>query len=232
MDAPREFADVLKEWEQVRADIAFLRAFRNLEVITGTTAGKIGIQYQPGSENAVLDLRSLTPTGAPPNDGLPDQAGNAGKALLTDGTSLSWGASGGATDYTRVIRTTDQAITTATQTAVTFTSATDNPSGLWVGGTPTRITVPTAGVWSLGIEVQWETNGTGLRWMILEINSTLGNVTPSVTQSPLASDQTHQAMSVDQRLAANDYAILKVYQASGGNLNVRAAVITAVRLGD
>lgn len=76
------------EFARLREDIAFARALRKLRVIS--PSGEIPIYYQPGALNALLDLRSLTPTGAPPALQLPDAAGYTDAYLTTDGATLSW----------------------------------------------------------------------------------------------------------------------------------------------
>jgi len=83
-----EFAAILADLPRIREDIAFARALRNLKVIT--SAGEWPIQFSPESENAVIDLRSITSTGATPPSDLPPQAGEAGGVLTTDGATTSW----------------------------------------------------------------------------------------------------------------------------------------------
>lgn len=81
-------AEIIADLPQIRADIAFARAMRQLTVIT--TTGEIHLQFSPGSGNAVVDLRALSPSSVTPPTQLPSQTGNAGKALITDGATTSW----------------------------------------------------------------------------------------------------------------------------------------------
>lgn len=87
--APTSAADLIAQFEALKDDIAFLRALRHLRI--ATTNGDVTLQWQEGSDNVALDLRSLTPNvGAVAGNPLPTQAGNAGKLLSTDGTNLLW----------------------------------------------------------------------------------------------------------------------------------------------
>lgn len=88
MDAPEDVAALIREYEELRDDIAFVRAFRNAKI--ATVNGDIAVQYEPRSENMLIDLRSLSASGEAPDGSLPAQTGNAGKILTTDGTTLSW----------------------------------------------------------------------------------------------------------------------------------------------
>ncbi len=83
-----ELAAILADLPRIKQDIAFARALRNLKVIT--TAGEWPIQFSPDGENAVIDLRSITSTGATPPSTLPSQTGEAGGVLTTDGATTSW----------------------------------------------------------------------------------------------------------------------------------------------
>lgn len=88
MDAPANFAELLAQMDQIREDIAFIRAMRRLTVITADA--NIVIEFSPTGENAMLDLRALTPTGATPPGQIPDPTGHSGAVLTTDGSTTSW----------------------------------------------------------------------------------------------------------------------------------------------
>lgn len=57
-----------------------------------TTLTKLGI----GTSGQVLTVTAGVPTWATPASGLPDQTGNAGKYLTTDGVNASWSSTGAA----------------------------------------------------------------------------------------------------------------------------------------
>ncbi len=88
MNSPADFPSAIREWDEIRENIAFLRALRNATVSSAN--GPLVFQYNPGSSNVLLDLRALTASGAVPTGGLPSQTGNAGKVLGTDGATASW----------------------------------------------------------------------------------------------------------------------------------------------
>lgn len=89
MDSASDLAAILADLPQIKADIAFARALRQLTIITVT--GEIHLQLAPGSQNVTVDLRALSASGATPANQIPSPVGHAGAALLTNGTTLSWG---------------------------------------------------------------------------------------------------------------------------------------------
>lgn len=87
--APQDdLAELLADLPQIKADIAFVRAMRQLTIIT--VSGEIHIQLAQNTENVVIDLRSITASGETPPNQLPAQSGHAGAALITDGSTVSW----------------------------------------------------------------------------------------------------------------------------------------------
>lgn len=55
---PQDLAELVTQLEDLKADLAFVRALRRLSFVT--TAGPIPLQYNPGTDNCVVDLRTLT----------------------------------------------------------------------------------------------------------------------------------------------------------------------------
>lgn len=88
MNTPADFAEILLQLEQLREDIAFVRALRRLKVIT--TDAEIPLQFALGGENAIIDLRALSANGATRTAQIPDPTGHAGEVLTTDGETASW----------------------------------------------------------------------------------------------------------------------------------------------
>lgn len=86
---PSSGREVIERFDESLALLAFLDALAHTQILMpdGTIAT---IQWQPGSDNAVIDLRGITASGAAPATELPSQTGNAGKVLTTDGTTPSW----------------------------------------------------------------------------------------------------------------------------------------------
>lgn len=79
---------VLDDLPQILEDIAWVRALRRLLIVT--TAGIKTIQFSIDGENAIIDLRDITPTGTTAPTEIPSQTGNSGKVLTTDGSTTSW----------------------------------------------------------------------------------------------------------------------------------------------
>jgi hypothetical protein len=62
MATPRNLAELFQQFDEVRQDIQFARAMRDLKVIT--SAGEIALTRSPETSNVMLDLRNIAPTGA------------------------------------------------------------------------------------------------------------------------------------------------------------------------
>jgi len=78
---------------------------------------------------------------------LPDQVGNSGKVLVTNGTTISWGfagAVGGGSDA--VFYENDQTITTSYTLGTNKNAVTAGPISIDVAAT---ITIPSGSVWSV-----------------------------------------------------------------------------------
>ncbi len=80
---------LLGDLSALRRDLKFVRQLRELKVITAS-GGDIPLDYAAGAANTVLDLRSLTSTGAASAAELPDPTGHAGAVLLSDGATAYW----------------------------------------------------------------------------------------------------------------------------------------------
>jgi len=84
-----------------------------------------------------------------------------------------------------------------------------------------RLTCQTAGKYVITGSIAWDTNTTGIRSMGVYLNNTTWLTLAN--QSPIAGDNTRMSVSTIYTLAAADYVTLRVYQNSGGALNVIAA---------
>lgn len=86
---PETFADLVAQLPEIRRDIAFARSLRQLRVLLPGGAEAV-VQFSLDSVNAVLDLRTLSASGATPDGQLPSPTGHTGAALITDGASVTW----------------------------------------------------------------------------------------------------------------------------------------------
>jgi hypothetical protein len=157
-------------------------------------------------------------------------AGDIGKlARQTDNNTLwlliattpAWIAIGSSIDATRVIRTTNQSINSASVTAISFDTETyDYGSGMWVVGSPTRITAVIAGVYAFTGVIRYDANSTGERSALVRVNgSTL--IAAGHIGNPSAGNDCTTWVSGDYHLAATDYLELCAFQNSGGALNAQ-----------
>ena len=86
--APQDVQQLMADFEALKADIAFVRALRNLKISTDN--GDVALRIDEATGNIALDLRALTPTSTPLPSVIPPQSGNTGKLLTTDGANPSW----------------------------------------------------------------------------------------------------------------------------------------------
>lgn len=120
----------------------------------------------------------------------------------------------------RVWRSTNQSITNATRTAVSFDTVAYDlgaPSDQWAGGTPTRLTCVVPGLYHISGAHQWAANATGGRQAELRLNGTTF-LDADIDINAGATQETNHT-DTDFRLAAGDYVELTVFQNSGGALN-------------
>jgi hypothetical protein len=87
-ELPTDLPSLLAQAPELADDIAFARALRKFRVATAN--GEIPLLFSPGADNAIVDLRSLTPSAVPASTDIPPQAGHAGQILFTDGASTYW----------------------------------------------------------------------------------------------------------------------------------------------
>jgi len=115
----------------------------------------------------------------------------------------------------RVFRTSSQSIPSGTQTAIAFTGARYNASGIWTAGAPTRFTCNTAGKYLIGGCLSTDPNGSGVRQIGIFLNGTT-----YIALHQGDNNMIHCAVSCVYNLAVNDYLQLITYQDSGVALNV------------
>lgn len=118
----------------------------------------------------------------------------------------------------RVYDSSNQSISDATRTALTFDSERFDTDGIHSTVTNTsRLTCQTAGVYVISEMVAWDGNATGFRQTGVRLNGS--TLVAESTDSPTSS-QINQTICTIYKLAVSDYVELTVRQNSGGSLNV------------
>lgn len=144
----------------------------------------------------------------------------AGCVLASDGADLfvvTTLAAAGRTLAPRAYRDTDQSITDATDTAVTFAAANSDAWACWAAGQPTRLTAPITGRYTATAWVKFAANATGLRsgWIYKNGTTEYGRVqVGAISGSPTQLTIATPAFDMTQ----GDYVQLYVRQTSGGAL--------------
>jgi len=110
----------------------------------------------------------------------------------------------------KVTRAANQSIPASTQTLLTWDTVTQDSGPFWAAGAPTRLTVPTAGMYFFGVSADFNTGATAGR-LLLEL---LVNGAGSGSRSELiryASDFACGNVTCAMRLNAADYVTANVY---------------------
>lgn len=122
-----------------------------------------------------------------------------------------------------------------TVTALTFDSERANTNGMHSVSVNTgRLTVVTAGNYTITGNVSFAANATGIRVVTIRANGTT-DLAKIVAQAVTTGDVTVLPVSKTVSLGVGEYVELTVFQTSGGNLNVLASAnyspeFTAVRV--
>jgi hypothetical protein len=90
-----------------------------------------------------------------------------------------------------------------------------------------RLTAPVAGIYRVSANLVWESDPTGQRELIFELNPTspLSHHVPAYISAPATAGDMQQ-LSTEIKLAAGDFVEVRVLQSSGGSLNVTANFFT------
>lgn len=121
--------------------------------------------------------------------------------------------------YASVYRSTNQTITTATATAISFDTVVDDTDTMWVIGSPTRLTINTAGRYIIFGNIEFEANGTGDRKVIIRLNGS--TIIASLHIDATAPTHTEDIpIETMWTFAVGDYIELVVTHTRGANLNV------------
>jgi len=131
----------------------------------------------------------------------------------------------------RAIRSTNQSISTASWTAISFSSAAwdDRPSGVsaqWSSGSPTRLTCRADGLYLIVGHLSFAGNATGRRIGRVYLN---GSTEIALQSHPaMSTNPVHLVFSTYRKLSVGDYVELGAYQDSGGALDVLTGSYTLV----
>lgn len=200
---------------QIKASPQGLR-LRQGKVITVNSARTIDVQIA-GDTNTLPSVRYASNYAPKPNDQV---------WLLNQGADLLAFCMVAGADRTlapTVTRTTTQAITTATQTKISFDSVDSDDWNCWdLSPNPTRLTVPVTGRYIVTGNVSFEAASAGHR----AINIYKNNTTELARSDFLPvsnSIDTHSTVTTHAlTLTKNDYVELRVWQNSGSTLNIMA----------
>lgn len=204
------------------------------ELLGGTTG-----QVLSKTSNTNMDFTWITPTDQTPLTTKGDLftfttadarlgVGTNGQVLQADSTTatgLKWATpAGGATfSGTFVYNSTDQSIANSTNTILTWNTESFDVDGYHSTSSNTsRFTVPTGktGYFLFTANIGWGSSASGIRQVFFLKNGTAIATIESTTSS---SGFVEQSPSITVSLSAADYLEIRVWQNSGGNLDVRNA---------
>lgn len=144
--------------------------------------------------------------------------GTSGQVLTSNGAGANptWQAAGGGgiSAYAVVTRATNQTIADATVTAVSFSTEDVDVGGFWTAGAPTRMTIPSTGVYTITASVGWG-SGTAVeeQSVYLRLN---GSTLLAGNGGPGFDFDTPEAVTVTLPLTAADYVEVTVIHNSTG----------------
>lgn len=151
----------------------------------------------------------------PENDGVASKVPSYNEALIALAAAHEELGSGA-----RVYHNANISIPDSTLTTLNFNSERYDTSAIHSTSTNNeRLTFPLAGCWRITANIRFAVNSTGIRGALLYLDgSTLIGYT--LTPNAGATFPTIIQVTADWTVAANDYAIVKAQQTSGGALNV------------
>lgn len=123
-------------------------------------------------------------------------------------------------NYARVRRAANQTLTTGVAADISFDTEDDDPGGFWTAGTPTRLTVPTAGVVDVSCYVSFAPNNIGRRTLLIVRNALLIESGQTIPTGVATDGSRLSANTGPIRVAAADFFTFSVLQVSGGNLTI------------
>ncbi len=125
----------------------------------------------------------------------------------------------------RVRRTSDQSIPNDTVTAVSWDTEDIDEANYFDSSSPTRFTIPEAGWYLVTYFVDFAWHDSGIRYLYINSN---GSTSRAIQTLPVSN--TRGTISLVDYYDAGDYIECKVYQSSGGALNIELARGTIFRV--
>jgi hypothetical protein len=129
--------------------------------------------------------------------------------------------------HVRVSRAGSQSIANNSAVAVSFTDEAYDAADMFSAATPTRITFPRAGVYSLLGQVQWAA-GANARALRFARNGNDLDVAGWVVNSAAGDGSMFQQVTAQARFAAGDYVELNAVQNSGAPINISGGATRTV----
>jgi hypothetical protein len=122
-----------------------------------------------------------------------------------------------------VSRTAAQSISNSSFTNILFDTEVSDNDEMFDVSDPTKVYCKTAGTYYLTVDVTFETNNAGTRFLLIDFTrggstSTLGEASENAINSPFATHVNYPYGTIN--LQVNDYIVVKVYQDSGSALNL------------
>jgi hypothetical protein len=161
---------------------------------------------------------------------------NSNSSQLRGCAGSNWTSLGENKPAVRAYHNTTQSIPHNTDTALAFNSERFDTDAIHDTVTNnSRLTAKTAGKYMITGHMEMDANATGVRTMHIMLNGT--TVVAMQTGPGLSGNTAQMSVSTIYELAVNDYVELRVYQTSGGALNVtstgnRAAEFAMARIAD
>ena len=120
----------------------------------------------------------------------------------------------------RLYRATDQTITNNDATQwISFSNERYDTDNMWAAGSPTIITINTAGLYLFTCRVFFVVNGTGIRELVLN-HSVDGNIDYDTQPAPSATQGMMLSVATVWKCAAATTVRVRAFQNSGAGLNI------------
>lgn len=123
-----------------------------------------------------------------------------------------------------VRRAAAQAISSATDTAVSWDTEDRDDAAFYNGGSPTRLTVPYTGWYTISASTRWSTSAAGdTRFLWFRKNGSFYPAAPAGAGGTTIEGDASLNATLVTHLTATDYIEIYIWQATGGPLNLNNA---------
>lgn len=119
--------------------------------------------------------------------------------------------------FAQVSREATQSTTSGSYATLSFDTVQHDPYGMYAAGSPTKLTIPVTGVYSIAANIAFASNATGDRILRIDVN---GSGIASHRIAARSGGMTEIRTAWIDRLVVGDYVELKAWQDSGGALNI------------